>query len=120
MRDAHEANDSKKQINQTLKPKLDIAGARLRKIREACGKTLAEVAQAAGVELSFLEAVESGNKDPTLSELRNIAEGLGVPIPQIFSDLTPEAVVVGITYDKVPEDLQDAVKIILNHPWVKA
>lgn len=39
---------------------------------------------------------------------------------QPISNLTPAAVVISATFKDAPEDIQDAVKTILTHPWVEA
>lgn len=120
MYDARKAKGSKDQPIAAQELRIDIIGTRIREIREVRSRSLAEIAQAAGIKPAFLEAVESGKKDPTMSELAKIAKGLAVPLPQLFSNLTPAAVVISATFKDAPEDIQDAVKTILTHPWVEA
>lgn len=107
---------------QTPEPQItaDVVASRIREMREACGKSLEEVARGAGLTPAALEAVESGKANPMLTELIKIAAALGVPTAQIFSSLSPAAVVVGASFDGAPEDLKDAVRTILTHPWVKS
>jgi transcriptional regulator with XRE-family HTH domain len=51
-------------------------GSSIRALRAAEGRTLADVAGAAGVSISLLSQVERGLIDPSLDSLRDIAEAL--------------------------------------------
>ena len=59
-------------------------GARLRKRRTDSGRTLAEVARAAEVSVSYLSAVEKGGNVPSLPVLARITHALGVPIADVL------------------------------------
>lgn len=59
-------------------------GARLRKRRTETGRTLAEVARAADVSVSYLSAVEHGANVPSLPVLARIVHALGVPIAEVL------------------------------------
>jgi transcriptional regulator with XRE-family HTH domain len=61
----------------------DLIGASLRRHRQAQGRTLREVAQAAGVSLTYLSEVERGLKEASSEVLEAICAALGV----VLSDL---------------------------------
>jgi transcriptional regulator with XRE-family HTH domain len=61
----------------------DLIGASLRRRRQAQGRTLREVAQAAGVSLTYLSEVERGLKEASSEVLEAICAALGV----VLSDL---------------------------------
>jgi transcriptional regulator with XRE-family HTH domain len=115
-----EAKDSTAEQNPEPRVTVDIVGSRIREMREARGKSIEEVAKGAGLTPAALEAMESGKAEPMLTELIKITASLEVPTAQLFSSLSPAAVVLGASFDGAPEDLQDAVRTILTHPWVKS
>jgi transcriptional regulator with XRE-family HTH domain len=59
-------------------------GERLRRHRRAAGRTLAEVASAAGVSTGFLSQAERNLTGVSISSLANIARALDVPLRQLF------------------------------------
>jgi transcriptional regulator with XRE-family HTH domain len=59
-------------------------GARLRKRRTDTGRTLAEVARAADVSVSYLSAVEHGASVPSLPVLARVTHALGVGIAEVL------------------------------------
>ena len=61
----------------------DLIGASLRRRRQAQGRTLREVAQAAGVSLTYLSEVERGRKEASSEVLAAVCVALGV----VLSDL---------------------------------
>jgi transcriptional regulator with XRE-family HTH domain len=61
-------------------------GARLRKRRTETGRTLAEVAAASEVSVSYLSAVEHGGSVPSLPVLARVTHALGVTIAEIVRD----------------------------------
>lgn len=93
---------------------IDVIGARIRQLREARGRSLAEVAQRTGLSPAQLEAVENGKKDPTFTELDKIAASLDIPLRQLFSSLSPAAVVTAVLFEDAPPNIQDAIKTILD------
>ncbi|MGE0254979.1 MAG: helix-turn-helix domain-containing protein [Alphaproteobacteria bacterium] len=54
-------------------------GTSIREARHASGKTLREVADAAGVSISYLSQIERDLLTPAIGALRRIAEALGLP-----------------------------------------
>lgn len=60
-------------------------GAEVRELRKARQMTLANLAEASGVSISHLSAIERGTVNPTLGKITRIAEGLGVPEEWFFS-----------------------------------
>jgi transcriptional regulator with XRE-family HTH domain len=61
-------------------------GARLRKQRTDAGRTLAEVAAASDVSVSYLSAVEHGGSVPSLPVLARVTHALGVTIAEVVRD----------------------------------
>ncbi len=63
---------------------IERIGERLRRHRLAAGKTLAEVAAAAGVSTGFLSQAERNLTGVSISSLANIARALDVPLRLLF------------------------------------
>ena len=61
-------------------------GLRIRSTREARGRSLRSVADAAGISESFLSQVERGVASPSVASLRGIAEALGESIASFFEE----------------------------------
>lgn len=61
-------------------------GMRIRSTREAQGRSLRSVADAAGVSESFLSQVERGVASPSVASLRGIAEALSESIASFFEE----------------------------------
>ena len=59
-------------------------GADLRALRKARGLTLSEIAARLGRSVGWLSQVERDMSDPSISDLREIAECLGVPMSRLF------------------------------------
>ncbi|TDC99208.1 XRE family transcriptional regulator [Nonomuraea deserti] len=75
------------------RPALDtdprVVGERLRRLRQARGVSLSELAKRAGIGKATLSGVETGTRNPTLDTLWAITAQLGVPIGAIL-DSPPE------------------------------
>lgn len=59
-------------------------GDRVKKFREAKGLNLSELSNCSGLDPSSLSQVERGDRNLTLKNVANIAEGLGVEPYQLF------------------------------------
>ncbi len=59
-------------------------GAKVRKLRKARGKSLADIAQAIGRSVSFISQLERGRSQPSIGDLRGIAQLLGLPMGWFF------------------------------------
>ncbi len=70
-------------------PELVMAmqGAVLRRGRESAGRTLADVAEAAGISQTHLSEVERGRKEMSTEKLINVARTLGLPLASIYREL---------------------------------
>ena len=60
-------------------------GSEVRQLRKVRGLTLAELADATGVSVSHLSAIERATVNPSLSVVRRIAQGLQVPTSWFFA-----------------------------------
>lgn len=63
---------------------LDL-GARVRELRKARSWTLEQAARHAGLARSTLSKIENGQMSPTYDALRKLADGLQIPVPQLFT-----------------------------------
>jgi transcriptional regulator with XRE-family HTH domain len=70
--------DAVKVARRTLGPKV-------RALRKAQGRTLAEVAEATGLSISALSKIENDQVSPTFANLMRLAEGLGISIGDLVS-----------------------------------
>lgn len=69
-----------------------VLGGKIRKLRKARGKSLADIAQAIERSVSFISQIERGRSQPSIADLRGIAELLGLPLGWFFlSDTAPVA-----------------------------
>ena len=65
-------------------------GGKIRKLRKARGKSLAEIALAIDRSVSFISQIERGRSQPSIGDLRGIAQLLGLPMGWFFlSDTAP-------------------------------
>jgi len=63
-----------------------FVGARIRDMRKARGLTLEELAGAAGMNTSFLHAIEKNKKRPSVRMLYSICLALEIPMEKMFKD----------------------------------
>jgi len=120
MKDARQVKIGSDQLNVEHGMTVDIIGTRIREYRAARGQSIEETAAKAGVTPAFLEAVESGKEDPVLTDVNKIALSLDVSLADLFSTLSPQAVIVAKAWESAPPDLQEAVKTVMAHTAVKA
>lgn len=74
-------------------------------LRKAKGWNQTVLAEAAGLEQSYISKVENGWDGVTLRNLKFIAEALGVPLYQLFtSDTSAAELAIMDTYRQLPED----------------
>lgn len=66
-------------------PQSATLGADLRALRKARGLTLSEIAERLNRSVGWLSQVERDMSDPSISDLRQIAECLGVPMSMLFA-----------------------------------
>lgn len=59
-------------------------GDEIRKLRKARGKSLASIATAIERSVSFVSQVERGNAQPSIADLRGVANALSVPLGWFF------------------------------------
>ena len=60
-------------------------GAEVRQLRKVRGLTLSDLAEACGVSISHLSAIERAAVNPSLTSVRRIARGLDVPAAWFFA-----------------------------------
>jgi transcriptional regulator with XRE-family HTH domain len=58
-------------------------GKRVRQVREQERVTVAELAARTGIDASQISALEAGRFNPTLDEMIDLAEGMGVQLPAL-------------------------------------
>ena len=67
------------------KRKSNRFGEAVREARTANGLTQEELASRSGLDRSYIGGVERGERNPTLSVIERIAEGIGIALPELFS-----------------------------------
>lgn len=65
-------------------------GNAVRNARATAGLTQEELADRSGIDRSYIGGVERGERNPTLSVIEKIADGLGVSLAELFSYATKE------------------------------
>lgn len=68
----------------TEPPPIHQFGKTVRSRREALKMTLEELAERAGLTPNYINEIENGHRDPSLSTVFSIAEGLGVEPGDLF------------------------------------
>jgi len=56
----------------------------MKKIRLAKGMTQGDICRKLEVDRAYISNVESGNKNPTLSTITNLAKALGVSVDELL------------------------------------
>jgi transcriptional regulator with XRE-family HTH domain len=69
-----------------------VIGATLRRRRQAQARTLREVADAAGVSLTYLSEVERGRKEPSSEVLEAVCAALGLILADLLFEVAEELV----------------------------
>lgn len=59
-------------------------GGRVRKIREQKKMSQMALAQKSGLDITTINEIENGNRDPMLKTIWKIANALEVKLPQLF------------------------------------
>ncbi len=68
----------------------DTFGAQLRRLRRSTGRTLKEVADAAGLAVSTVSKIETGRMSPTYDVLLKLARGLDIDMTTLLNGPKPE------------------------------
>jgi len=69
-------------------------GRTIRRLREAADRSLADLAEAAGLSRTTLHGIEQGEANPTLSTLWALAAALAVPLGRLIEGASPGGTVV--------------------------
>lgn len=69
-------------------------GRNIRRLREAADRSLADLAESAGLSRTTLHGIEQGEANPTLSTLWALAAALGVPLGRLIEGADPGGTVV--------------------------
>lgn len=59
-------------------------GNRVRELREGQGISLRRFAMVIGLDKTYLSEIERGMRSPTLDSIDRIAQGLGMPLSELF------------------------------------
>ncbi|HEL1631402.1 TPA: helix-turn-helix transcriptional regulator [Streptococcus suis] len=62
-------------------------GKRIKKLRNETGLSQEKFALKIGMDRTYYASVESGKRNISLQNIEKIANGFGIPISQLFSDL---------------------------------
>jgi len=62
-------------------------GANVRRIRREHKLTQEDLAHRVGMDVSYLSELENGRKEPCLRKMKEIAQGLGVGLPELLGGL---------------------------------
>ena len=60
-------------------------GARVRRLREAAGFSQEDLAERAGIHMTYLSGIERGKRNLALINIHRLAHGLGVPVAHLFA-----------------------------------
>jgi transcriptional regulator with XRE-family HTH domain len=71
-------------VDSHMSPTARQFGKRLRVLREAAGRSQADIAKRAGLSRVFVNQLEAGTRDPSLSTLTRVAKALGVTLAALL------------------------------------
>jgi transcriptional regulator with XRE-family HTH domain len=89
----------------------------VRRRREAAGMTLDTLAQRSGLTPNYIGNIENGQRDPSLTTLFKLAEGLGVQAGELIGGvggLSAAANEFGQLLEKAPTEVRDSVANLLR------
>ena len=89
-----------------------IFGKEVRRRRVALGLTLEELAERSRLTPNYIGTVENGRRDPSLSTVLSLANGLGVPAGELLGgcgDFGPIAAETARLMEAAPPELQQAI-----------
>lgn len=66
-------------------PFLSGFGSYLRSLRTKAGLSQEELADRAGIHVTYLSGVERGLRNPSIRNVRRLAQAMGVPTRELFS-----------------------------------
>ena len=69
----------------TSDPFLSAFGSHLRSLRRQAGLSQEEIADKAGIHVTYLSGVERGLRNPSIRNVRRLAQALGIPTRELFS-----------------------------------
>ena len=84
MKFVHKISRKSERVLNNQAPHSGSLGADLRALRKARGMTLTEIATRLDRSVGWLSQVERNKSDPSISDLREIAECLAVPMSMLF------------------------------------
>jgi transcriptional regulator with XRE-family HTH domain len=92
-------------------------GREIRRRREARSLTLEGLAVRSGMTANFIGTLENGRRDPSLTTIFALAEGLGVEVGELFGmrpEFSPGATEAASLFDRLAEELQESVAATLR------
>ena len=99
-------------VRRNRVPLPSIFGREVRRRRVALGLTLEQLAERSGLTPNYIGTVENGRRDPSLSTVMSLAEGLGVPAGELVggvAELGPVAIETARLLEGAPPELQTAI-----------
>lgn len=99
-------------VRRNRLPLPTIFGREVRRRRVALGLTLEQLAERSGLTPNYIGTVENGRRDPSLSTVMSLANGLGVPAGELVggvAELGPIATETARLMEGAPPELQDAI-----------
>jgi transcriptional regulator with XRE-family HTH domain len=77
-------------VKRTAKdPFLSGFGNHLRSLRTKAGLSQEELADRAGIHVTYLSGVERGLRNPSIRNVRRLAQAMGLPTKELFSFKEP-------------------------------
>lgn len=67
-----------------VNPFLTAFGSHLRSLRKKAGLSQEEVADRAGIHVTYLSGVERGLRNPSIGNVKRLAQALDVPTKELF------------------------------------
>lgn len=99
----------------------NLLGTRIKHLRQSKGMKQAELAEAAGVEINTISRYETGANAPSIEQLLNLSEALGVSPMEILPPQDPllqrlfalrQNLIEKASQVDSPEDLEEVIRTV--------
>lgn len=107
----------KKYLTKEVKAQLDTYCREVRRRRENLGLTLEALGQRAALTPNYIGSIEMGRRDPSLSTVFGIANGLGVEPSALLTSpdgLSPVSIEAAQLYEGSPPDVRPVLSALIR------
>ncbi|HGE5804336.1 TPA: helix-turn-helix transcriptional regulator [Bacillus thuringiensis] len=86
---------------------LDVLGKRIKRIRNDKGFTQEELGAECNLHRTYIGGIERGERNPTILNLKRIADALGVSVNEVLGEKKPDALTIKKAFKTLGESLNE-------------